>query len=555
MRMTRLALISTLLITGLVAARAAIRTAHEDEPPRRSPAPTEKVARKADMAGPEATERTVKRFGVRVIDASDRSIPNVEVKLVEEDAIPRGGGLETRTATYRTGADGRVRIAVDARFRRLVLEARPDDRTFGWASLDSGNAWLKANDDSPITLTVLPLNHHAEGTIVDSRGKPIRGVLVRVMQLRHEANGFSSDPSWGEERASLGPSITDEAGRYRFDFPADTDATFLVYHPRFFGPIFSCGSDQRTIPPLTMEDAGAIAGTVVDVATDQPVEGARVAAQCVELANVKPGGWMSAVSDAEGRFLVGGLAPAVYNLLLQSSPKGPRFTARAVEGVRVQVGREARADLRMIEGRRLHGTAIFAATGEPVVGEYIMCYNASHPLSGAACQSSFSDDRGRFELFVPPGPVFVYINASAGPGSAAQKRLVVPEDRDPDPVLLKRGLDPNAPPAPRPVFCPPPKCEVRVRVRTDPGERPAPGQERTLSGRLFEKNGSPLPAVRISGVRTPTEHFEAATDRLGVFRMKGLPPEEVRLGVYKDGDYGGEAVIPAGAVEVDLILP
>jgi hypothetical protein len=271
---------------------------------------------------------------------------------------------------------------------------------------------------------------------------------------------------------------------------------------------------------------------------------------------MKPGsGWMSAVSDTQGRFLIGGLQPAVYNLLLRSSPRGWRFTARAVEGVRVQAGREARADLRMIEGRRLSGTAVFAATGEPVVGERIMCYNASHPRSGAACQSSFTDDQGRFELFVPPGRAFVYINASAGPGSPAQKTLVVPEDRDPDPVVLKRGLDPNAPPAPFRVFGPSPECEVRVRVHTDPGDRPAPGPERTLTGRLFGKDGTPIPAVRISGQPIPMKVIEAATDRLGVFRMKGLPPGELRLGLYREGEFTGEAVIPAGAVEVDVILP
>jgi RNA polymerase sigma-70 factor (ECF subfamily) len=194
MEMIRLAMISTLLIACLAAARAAIWTARDEKPAQvRSAAPVKKAAEESQATKPPATEREVKRFGLRVIDANGRGVPDVEVKLIEEDAIPGDDGPGSRTAAYRTGADGRVRVAVDPRFQQLDFEARPDDCTFGWASLASGNAWLKANDDSPIMLTLLPLNHHVEGTIVDSRGKPIGGVLVRAVQLHHEANGFVTD--------------------------------------------------------------------------------------------------------------------------------------------------------------------------------------------------------------------------------------------------------------------------------------------------------------------------------------------------------------------------
>ena len=105
------------------------------------------------------------------------------------------------------------------------------------------------------------------------------------------------------------------------------------------GPSFSCKPDERTIAPVTLEDAGGIAGTVVDAATGQPVAGANVGAQRIEhTERILDGDWGTAISDAQGHFLVGGLAPGVYNLLFGSSPKGRRFTARAVEGVRVRAG-------------------------------------------------------------------------------------------------------------------------------------------------------------------------------------------------------------------------
>ena len=173
---------------------------------------------------------------------------------------------------------------------------------------------------------------------------------------------------------------------------------------------------------------------------------------------------------------------------------------------------------------------------------------------GAACQSTYTDEHGHFEHFLPPGPAFVYINNGAGSGSAAQKILNVPDDRDPDPVILKRGHDPNAGPAPPPRFIPPIECEVRVRVKTDPGDRPAPGADRTLTGRIFDKSGSPLPAVRV-GWPSRQGATGGTTDRQGLFRLKRVPHGEVRLGLNKDDEVHAVAVIPAEAVEVDLILP
>ena len=185
-------------------------------------------------------------------------------------------GSGYRTAAYRTGADGRVRIAVDPRFHQLTFEARPDDRTMGWARLQSGRLLPKATDDDPVTLTLLPRNHQVEGTIVDTRGKPIRGVQVRAVQFNHDANGFATDYRVADEQPSLASAVTDEAGRYRLSsLPKDTTAIFAAYHPRFVGPTFACKPDDQTIPSVTLEDAGGIAGTVVDAATGQPVAGRR----------------------------------------------------------------------------------------------------------------------------------------------------------------------------------------------------------------------------------------------------------------------------------------
>ncbi len=547
MQMTRLAMISVLLLGGMAAAGAAILGTQEREPAQsKAAAPAKTSNPRREAAKPDATASGERR-SVRVIDTRGRAVPDVEIKVVEEDSTPADDAPGYRTGTYRTDADGRVQVAVGRRFNRLTFEARPDAQTIGWARLQASRELPKATDANPVTMTLLPRNHQVEGTVVDTRGKPVRGVQVRAVAFNHEANGFATDYPDGDKPASLAWAVTDETGRYRLLLPQDTIVHFAAYHAWFVGPMFSCKPGDRTIPPVTLEDAGGITGTVVNATNGQPVVGARVNAQRIEHTDpILGGNWGGAISDAQGHFAVGGLAPGVYNLLFQSSPKGRRFTARAVEGVRVKAGEEARADLRMIAGRRLHGTAIDAGTGAPLAGVNILCYNASHPRSGAACQGTFSDEQGRFEYFVPPGPAFVYINAS---DNAVARN--VPDDRDPDPVVLKQGYDPNAKQLPGPVF--PVECEIRVRVKTDGGDAPEQKADRTLTGRVFDERGSPLAAVQV--YYNNRTFKEAATDRLGIFRLRGLPHGPLRLGLRRNFDQHGSVRIPAEAVEVDLIFP
>jgi RNA polymerase sigma factor (sigma-70 family) len=548
MQMTRLAMISALLILCLAATGAAMIATQEQEPAQTlSAAPAKTAAQEREPAKSAAPDKKVDIFSVRVIDTQGRGVPDAKIKVVEEDPIPPDNGSEDRAVVYRTGADGRVRITVDRRFIRLAFESRLDDRAIGWARVHSDRLVMKPTDNSPVTLTLLPRNHHVEGTIMDTRGKPIRGVQIRAVQFNHDANGFATDYPRGPEQPSLGSASTDETGRYRLALPQETTAMFMAYHPRFVGPMFSSKPEDRIIPPVTVEDAGVIAGTMVDAGTGQPVAGAGVSAQRIEHTNrILGGNWGSTIADAQGHFAVGGLAPGVYNLLFESSPKGRLFTARAVEGVRVKAGEEAQADLRMITGRRLHGMVIVAGTGKPEAGVNILCYNASHPRSGAACQGTYTDEHGRFEYFVPPGPTFVYINASD-----AGVTLNVPDDRDPDPVVLKLGHDPTAkqPPGPRP----PVECEVRVRMRTDAGDPPAQKDDRTLTGRVFDKDGLPLIGVQV--YYNSTTINECATDRLGLFRLSGLPHRPLQLGLRRNGNQHGWARIPAEAVEIELIFP
>ena len=545
MQMTRLARIVILGIVGLAATGAAVLATQKPESARPI-APPPAVVQEPKPAKPLVPEKKVELISVRVVDPKGRDVPNVDVEVDDHQSM-------SEARRFRTGADGRFRAPVAPSYSRVDFLSRPDDRTLGWASITAGNLRPEGTDKDPVTMVLLPLSHKVEGSVVDTQGKPIRGVQVRVFGLDHDANGFATDYRGDQEDALLGSTVTDEAGRYALSLPADTRVHFTPYHLRYVGPTFSCRPEVRTIATVTLQDAGGIAGTVLDATTRKPVAGATIAAQTIELGNRLPlgGGWGDATSDARGHFQIGSLEPGVYNLLFQTSPRGRRFTAQAVEGVRVKAGEDARADLTMIEGRRLSGTAFHINDNTPMAGVPVFCYSSSHPRSGASCQGTYTDEQGRFEHFVPPGPAMVYIANQDLLGNRWRRVLTIPADRDPEPVRIERNSDPATATGVKAFRSL--ECGVRVRVKAGEVDVPPRDEGRTLSGRIFDSNGSPIAGVRVHyNARKPVS---GATDRLGVFRLKGLPPGQFRLHMDKD-DYGsGWSIIPPDAWEVDVTLP
>jgi hypothetical protein len=442
-----------------------------------------------------------------------------------------------------------LKVTVDDLFDKIEFEARPDAQTIGWANIRSGELTPTGRENDPVQMVLLPRNHRVEGSVVDVRGKPIGGVVVQVVQLDHDRNRFATSYDLRSQDESLGQAVTDSAGQYTLTLPHDTRAIFLAYHRRYVGPMMSCKAEDHTVKPVTLQDAGGIAGTVTDSTTKEPIAGAKVAAQVVEHGEqFLGGGWGEATSDARGHFVVGGLAPSVYNLLFSESPKGKMFVARAVEGVRVKAGEDAQADLVLIMGRRLQGTAFDTVAKKPMAGVPIFAYNLSHPRSGAACQGTTTDNFGHFELSVPPGPVFVYIAQPGLIGSSHRKDLVVADDKDPAPIVLERRYAPEAGVKARPTRVD--ECAVLVRVSADDE-----GQQkdvRTLTGRIVDPAGSPIASVRV--YYNSMKFVEAATDRLGMFRLKGLPQGAFRIGIDKGGYGHGWAKISPDAHEVDITL-
>jgi hypothetical protein len=543
MQMTRLVMITAALFVGLSALGAVVLAAHK---PRsvQSSGPATTVTRDREPEKPIVPTRKAGLATVRVVNQKGEGVPNAAVYAVE-----LGSNLELRE--YRTDDDGRCRVLVDARSQATELRARIGDHALGWARISRVGQSFMGTDQVPVEIILLPRSHEVEGLIRDAAGKPIGGVQVRVRQLQHDANGSATVHQGDQDERFAGSAVTDGAGKYSMSLPENTLAIFAARHPRYFGPLFTCGAGGRTIAPVTLEDASGIVGTVIDSITGKPVEKVRVAAQLIEYGALRPvrfglaqgGEWGEERTDARGRFVIRGLAPGVFNVLVMDSGRGKKFTARAVEGVRVKAGDDARADLVLIEGRRLRGTVTDFADEKPMADIRVDCYSSARPRSGADSLGISTDDSGSFELFVPSGAAYLYCRGH-------YKHLTVFADRDPDPIYFQKARELTADYGEKR----PNSVEIEARLRVTTGAADGPQRkERDLTGRIFDQHGLPIAGVRVA--YNMEKLVSGATDRIGLFRLKGLPPGPFMLTVGKDGYTPGWATIPSEALEVELTLP
>ena len=548
--MARLVMITAAFFVSLSALGALVLAAQKQELTAPS-GPAKTAARDREPGQAIVPDRKAELTTVRVVNPKGEVVPNVEVDVVESTLI-------SEVRKYRTGDDGRCQVFLRPRSHGTELHARTEDRALGWASINRPAQPPKGTDQDPVEIILLPRNHHVEGSIRDTAGKPIAGVQVRVRQFQHEANGMAIGDRGEQEEPILGSAVTDGTGRYTMSLPENTIAILAARHPRYFGPLFLCSAGEGTIAPVILEDSGGIAGTVIDSITGKPVEKVRVAAQLIELSALRPfrpglpqgGEWGEATTEARGRFVIRGLAPGVFNVLFMDSGRGKQFTAKAVEGVRVKAGEDARADLALIEGRRLYGTVTDFPDEKPMADIWVRSYNSARPRSGDACLVVTSDDRGCYELFVPPGAAYVFVGMPGTVTREHHRYLTVVADRDPEPIHFQKARKVTADfQAKSPIAV---ELEARIRVSNGAGDG-LPRKERDLTGRIFDQHKVPIAGVRVS--YNMEKLVSGATDRMGLFRLKGLPPGSFSLAVDKNGYTPGWATIPPEAQEVELTLP
>jgi protocatechuate 3,4-dioxygenase beta subunit len=310
---------------------------------------------------------------------------------------------------------------------------------------------------------------------------------------------------------------------------------------------------------------GRIVGRVTDSATGRPVAGAAVAAQLIERpARSRTDGWGQAVTDDQGWFRIDRLEPGVFNLILLEVPGRKHATATAAEGVRVEAGTEATADLAVIEGRPLRGVVVdLGDDGKPLRGARVGCQGPPQPQSGQALMATETDDRGRFAFHVPPGEHFVFVIDDPARNRTGRRLVTVPEEGENLPVylLISAGEAAAHTPAAPEVAAAEEEAVVvdaPLRAAAIGAEKPAE-KVRTVKGRVTDPAGRPLTGIhvgvangskrRVPGMAVRVRSDPAITDREGTFLLSGLTPRKISITLSRPFDQPLVVSLPADGDE------
>lgn len=500
---------------------------------------------------PDSHKSDTSPFHCLVVDRAGKPVSGVAVQA---------WGPSNEPGSSTTDTTGRTIVPRDPSADIMPLLARRGEE-LAWGRFSASGPIGKGGSgkpSDPIVLTLLPRNHKISGVVVDNAGQPLVGVTVYVASLWHQ----DKEQSFYVDRAQLeangwplGSALSDAGGRYSLSLPDQTIASLATRHPRYVGPTLSVPVESVSVEPFELEPAGAIIGTVKDSSTGAPIAGASVGAQLLEhRVRLLGGAWGDGFTDAQGQLRIEGLEAGVYNLLLLSVPGRAQATARAVEGVRVRAGEDARADLNVFDGRPLRGVVIDAKTHHPAAGVPVGCYGPARPRSGAAVASRRTDDLGRFTFYLPPGEQYLYLMDGRSQSRLSRRYVTVPEKGVLDRVRLIQAIPKNAGPFP-PGFA---QAEVKAttkyeRKKTEAvkavpaAPRPAPPrpkvpQGRTLTGQVMDRQGLPVPGVQVQAIPVvpggvPQAFQVVVTDREGIFLLPGLPRSPVHLRYGRSDQY------------------
>jgi RNA polymerase sigma factor (sigma-70 family) len=541
--MTRALTVLTALVTAGLVAAAGIGLVIAAQRDDRRPNPIAGTAKKP--VGP---------IHVRVVDEQGKGASGISVEMVDAEFDP--------PHVFRTDAEGNLQIPRKIGHDQVMLFARRGEQSLAWTTVggpiaDEADGTLA----DPIVMKLLPWSHRVSGSVVDRDRKPVPEVEIEVKGLSHPTKrSVILAPSLV---AALFPrTVADRAGHFVLTLPEGADVSLSVRHRRYLGEGM-VKADVQTLEPMILEPAGGIAGTVTDAATGKPVPGATVGAQLIEWRKrILGGGWGDATTDDQGRFVIIGLEPGVYNVLPIRARGRDQGTARAIEGVRVRAGAETPADLKLIDGRPLRGVVIDQVDDRPVAGAMVGCYGPARPQSGAAVQNQITDEQGSFTFFLPPGEQNVYLMDGKLVGRLTSQTVILPEQGELEPVRLlgasrpttsdnatlymkKAVIRPNVPDKVNDHQ----KVEVKLQDFTKAAMRPgqptlAKAEEkatmpdpkpRTVTGHVRDLQGRPLPGVSVYVSHEPgAETIDSAvTDRDGLFVLAELPRRPLQINLNR----------------------
>lgn len=375
---------------------------------------------------PPASERM--RVTGRVLDSSGRPVAGAYAAVIARPKAPGRGG---EFSAVGPAAIGQARADDRGEFR---LEApRTSSSMYFEVGIIAGApgygvGWVDLNPDAaePSSEVRLRPEQVILGRLVDTAGKPARGVLVRVMGMGATSDGTCQGPRfWGalpEESLSCWPQpvTTDEDGRFALPgIGQDLDVFLTIDDIRFArqtGLHVSTDSGQgpREVT-LTLSPAKIISGRVVyaDIHTPVPRAVVNVAASEARLGSMQITEFRA---DDEGRFRVNP-SPGSYFRVSAFAPPGAPYLTIQKELAWPTGADEQALDIELPRGVLIRGKVTEVGSGMPVANATVMNHprlaaaRAHGQVAGWAAVVPTSGD-GSFEIAVAPGQGHLLVHGS-----------------------------------------------------------------------------------------------------------------------------------------------
>ena len=313
---------------------------------------------------------------------------------------------------------------------------------------DHGLAWTfgpvlgrSGKDISDLRL-VLPEGGSVQGKVTDSGGNPVDGAVITPFVTLPE--GVAD-----EQEAFLPPcdallkATTGSDGTFVLDgLPAGATVMLAVKHPDFAVAVEGIPDDTRRMLrgriPVGADDVtvelrpgATIEGKVILEETGEPVEGASVNARAIRTdISALIIGVQEAATDAEGRYMLRGLAASSYAVTVEHSGG-----TAAPKTVQVAAGdRLTDQDIILGKGVLVSGKFVYAETGEPVGdGQLVVVLKGARGAWGQTMVELEPD--GTFSFRHPPGEIL--LNGITGSSANARLDLSLLEGEDQTDVVLE----------------------------------------------------------------------------------------------------------------------
>ena len=366
------------------------------------------------------------------------STDNMPVAGIEVLVFVGGNQLDQK---FVTDERGQFRIpqawGESSQFRKLVV--RDGNQRLGWYDFyfhRQTGAGEPSNED-PFQIVLLPINQTIRGRVLDDQGKPLAGVELPVEYLDNKSNHASV--TWRYFKPIDNPQflcgVTNDDGEFEIHVPVDSMAMFSTRHPEWMLQHISVIQNLRDkIPDIKLAPAAIVGGQVIDSQTGTPLAGARITALADE-PNLAIGGFGDAITDADGKYLIGGLNRGRFHIFFAEATER-KLTAVAQE-VNLEIGKPAEVNLSAIVGKRLSGRVVDAKSGQPISGRTVT-YTGPARLGGNNSTAD-TDANGAFEFFVPPGRSKVAAAERGLVGLDSFREFDVPAKGELEPVVLKVG--------------------------------------------------------------------------------------------------------------------